>query len=220
LHKISKFRATEFAQSIPKAGITGKIHDENQLWRLGRSFGGRWNCIKFENMHDYPAIAILVAGLPGSGKTYFARRLAGKLGAAYLSSDILRKTLTPHRSYSEAEKQKVYAELESRLSHALRAAQTVVVDATFIQEDLRKRFAETARVANAKSIIIEVKASEETIRERLSHPREDSDADFAVYERLRDLHEPISLPHLVLHSDQMDVEEMIGQTKKWIGGHS
>lgn len=170
-------------------------------------------------MHDYPAIAILVAGLPGAGKTYFARKLAANLGAAYLSSDILRKTLTPDRTYSNAEKEKVYSELDHRLSHALRAAQTVVVDATFIQESLRLRFFETARIANAKSIMIEVKAGEATIRKRLERPREDSDADFAIYEKLRDLHEPISIPHLVLHSDEMNVEEMIAQAKKWIGGH-
>jgi predicted kinase len=170
-------------------------------------------------MSSSNAIAILVSGLPGSGKTYFAKRLAPVLGAAYFSSDILRKTLTPDRTYSPAEKATVYAALVERMSHSLRAAQTVVLDATFHLASTREEFIKAARAANTKTLWIEVRANKSVVRERLKLRREDSDADYGTYLKLRDEYQPIKEPHLVLHSDKSTVEEMVAHAMAWLEEH-
>jgi predicted kinase len=160
--------------------------------------------------------AILVAGLPGSGKSYFARHLAPTLEAAYFNSDILRKTLVADRHYTFSEKANIYAEMLSRFDHALRAGQTVVVDATFYKKELRDQFSDVAHAIGAKVVWVLCTASEARIRERLSHPRKDSEADFAVYKQIKDEFEPIEEPHLVLRTDHDDTETLIEKTVAWI----
>lgn len=171
---------------------------------------------EFHPMNSSPAIAILVSGLPGSGKTYFAKRLAPAIGAAYFGSDIMRKSVTPDRTYTPSEKVTVYNALLERMVHSLRASQTVVIDATFYKKDLREEFIKAAQSANSKVYWIEVRANKSVIRERLGKPREDSTADFGVYLKLRDQYEPIKEAHLTLHSDKASVGEMIAETQKWL----
>lgn len=173
----------------------------------------------FSTMSSSTAIAILVCGLPGSGKTYFAKRFAPAIDAAYFSSDIMRKTISPDHTYTPREKANVYTALLERMGHALRAAQTVVIDATFYKEGLRNEFAQEARAANTKVIWIEVLANKSVVRERLQQKREDSDADYGVYLQLRKDFEPIREPHLVLHSDKIGIEEMLQQATAWLATH-
>lgn len=170
-------------------------------------------------MSTSSAIAILVAGLPGSGKTYFAKRFAPAIGAAYFSSDIMRRSLSHERTYSPREKAEVYTALLERMGHSLRAAQTVVIDATFYKASLRNEFMQQARAANAQVLWIEVRANKSVVRERLQHKREDSDADYSVYLKLRDDFEPIKEPHLVLHTDKSEIEALVAQAIAWMEAH-
>ncbi len=168
-------------------------------------------------MMQSSVLAILVSGLPGSGKTYFAKRFAAAIGATYYSSDIVRKKLIAERSYSEDEKANVYIELEKLFSSALRLGKTVVIDATFIKRLQRDSFRKSALRCNSNVKFIEIIASEAVIRNRLSQPREDSEADWNVYQALSEIQEPIKLPHLTLSSDQNDVDTMIEEATNWLG---
>ena len=73
----------------------------------------RWNTLRAMRVLTYFDIknytmVIIVCGLPGSGKSYFAERLAKKIDADYVNSDRLRKELFPSRTYSDREKATVY----------------------------------------------------------------------------------------------------------------
>ena len=59
----------------------------------------------------YNKMVVIVFGLPGSGKSYFASRLAKKLEADYISSDQVRKKLFTRPDYSEEGKKQVYKKL-------------------------------------------------------------------------------------------------------------
>ena len=61
-------------------------------------------------------MVILVLGLPGSGKSYFAGRLAQKINAEYLNSDQIRKEMFQGRTYSDSEKAKVYEALLQKMT--------------------------------------------------------------------------------------------------------
>ena len=86
---------------------------------------------------------VLVGGLPGSGKTTIAGRLADELGAVLLSSDRVRKELAgldpvrhapaPYRSgiYSPAQTERTYTELLRRAGGLLARGETVVLDASW-----------------------------------------------------------------------------------------
>jgi len=160
---------------------------------------------------------ILIAGLPGSGKSYFGKKLADSLGAFYLNSDQVRIKMRAGGRYSDDDKLRVYRQMLDEASKALAKGANIVVDATFYRQSLRAPFATLARARQIPLYIIEVRSDESTIRRRLSASRETSEADFKVYERIRDEFEEITTPHLVLNSTDHNSDEMSRNALDYIG---
>lgn len=153
---------------------------------------------------------ILVCGLPGSGKSYFAKHLSDKIQACYLNSDICRKELFPHhRTYSEKEKQGVYDALLSNTETNLIHHRSVVLDATFYKNSLRLPFYKLAKQLNCPCSIIYIRAEETLIKERTSQIRQDSEADYSVYLKLKDVFEPIDKPYLTLQSTNNNIDDLL-----------
>jgi predicted kinase len=161
-------------------------------------------------------MVIIVFGLPGSGKSYFSKRLANELNAAYLSSDILRKKLLQNRTYSSEEKNKVYDFLLNEMIKLLREGKSVVADATFYKEEIRKKFERKINLLNEKIIFIEITADEELVKERLLKPRKDSDADFNIFLKVRKEFEPLQKEHLILKSGKDNIEAMLKDALHYI----
>ncbi|MCP2293561.1 bifunctional aminoglycoside phosphotransferase/ATP-binding protein [Nocardia amikacinitolerans] len=98
----------------------------------------------------------LVGGMPGTGKTTVARRLAAATGATVLSTDRIRTELAAARivtgeggqfgtgRYSPANKARVYDELLDRARTLLGSGVSVILDASWVDEDERHRAAELA----------------------------------------------------------------------------
>lgn len=161
---------------------------------------------------------ILVTGLPGSGKTALAGAYAEASGALHLNSDLLRRELGLTGQYRPEDKQRVYDTLLERARTALLSGRSVIVDSTFYRESIRRPFIELAQACGSRLRWVEVKADENTIRERVSRPRPDSEADFAVYERIRDLYEPLAGDHLVLWSDNETPEHQLSALRRYLSG--
>ncbi|GAB4496748.1 MAG: hypothetical protein OHK0019_29060 [Saprospiraceae bacterium] len=159
---------------------------------------------------------ILISGLPGSGKTTLAKAYAAATGAAHFNSDLLRRDLGLMGQYRPEDKKKVYDTLLERARTALRAGREVVVDSTFYKEAVREPFRQLAAECAAPLLWVEVKAQERTIRQRLQSPRPDSEADFAVFEKIKNEYEPIAEPHLVLWSDEKTLEEMLAIMREYV----
>ena len=87
---------------------------------------------------------IIVFGLPGSGKSYFASKLAKRLEAKYVSSDVVRKQLFTVRKYTGEEKTKVYDVMNKEMKEAIQQGKDIVLDATFYKGRIRNKFKETA----------------------------------------------------------------------------
>jgi predicted kinase len=152
---------------------------------------------------------ILISGLPGSGKTTLARAFSAKTGAHHLNSDLLRRELGLMGHYDPNDKEKVYASLLDQTKTALTNGQHVVVDSTFYKESIRQPFRQLAADCPVPVRWVEVCAQESTIKERLKNPRPDSDADYAVYEKIKNAEEPLPEPHLTLWSDAMPLQTMV-----------
>lgn len=164
-------------------------------------------------------MVIIVFGLPGSGKSFFASRLAAKLGATYISTDVLRFELFPKRTYSDSEKLKVYDHMLKMMVRDISDHATIVLDGTFYKESLRSKFEEEAKKLGDKLIYIEVIASEKKIKERTEKPRISSEANFDVYLKLKQEFEPVRTDHLVLDSSDLNIEAMIDQAIHYIGNY-
>jgi predicted kinase len=160
---------------------------------------------------------ILVCGLPGSGKSFFAQKLSIKTDALYLNSDILRKELFPtNRTYSEKEKQEVYDTLLERASHAIKTNKSVVVDATFYKNSLRIPFYTLAKQLNCPLTLFKIEADETLIRERTSKTRPDSEADFNVYLKLKNSFEPIEIPFCTLQSERNNIDTLLTEALNYL----
>lgn len=155
---------------------------------------------------------IAVSGLPGTGKTYFATRLAAALDWPHFNTDQVRTKLGLRGDYAPEIKQKVYDHLFDRAFEALDDHQGVVIDATFSEQHYRDQLILQATKRGYTVNFIEMTAEEETIRQRVSEDREDSEAGQAVYQKIKETYEPIPEPHLTFNSTFVPVDEMIEKT--------
>jgi hypothetical protein len=134
-----------------------------------------------------------VGGLSGSGKSTFARLIAPGLGASpgavVLRTDELRKRLLgvapdaqlPATVYSPAFYAEVYDTVLSEARALLGAGRAVVVDATFIQPDLRERVEGLAAEAGVPFRGVWLEAAPEVLAQRIEGREGDaSDATVAT----------------------------------------
>jgi aminoglycoside phosphotransferase family enzyme/predicted kinase len=137
---------------------------------------------------------LLVAGLPGTGKSKLARGLAERARFSVVRSDVVRKELagiaehvrTPPRLreavYTPEWNERTYAECLRKAEQFLFEGQRVLVDATFREERQRQAFLNAAVGWGALAGILLCQAKPETVRRRLGLREEDaSDADWSVY---------------------------------------
>jgi predicted kinase len=137
-----------------------------------------------------PALVMLM-GLPGVGKSHCARLVASALGGAHVATDHLRSRLFIAASYADEENAAVFGIAEALVDALLAEGHVVVLDATHL---VARNRAPAERVAAARGVPVFhvlVTADDADVRARLaarSAARADgdhSDADAAVYERMR-----------------------------------
>jgi hypothetical protein len=174
---------------------------------------------------------LLTCGVSGSGKTWLARQLAGRMRALHLRSDIERKRLAglgpmaDSRSapnggiYSAQFNAKTYERLYECARSSLIGGESVIVDAAFLQNSTRKQFLALAGELEVAVTILHCTAPESVLRKRIaSRQREGhdaSEADLAVLERQLSRRESLGKPEstCVIEVDTRDddsVERVLG----------
>jgi predicted kinase len=162
------------------------------------------------------SILVIVMGLPGSGKSFFAKNLANKIDAEYLGSDELRKELGLMGNYHLGIKLSVYEEMFNRAKKIHKSGKSLVLDGTFYLQQVRDLFLFLSKTTSWQCFIIHVTAPEELIAKRLSKPREDSEADLEVYMKIKSEFEPILEDHLVINSTDTNLNESLEEALKFI----
>ncbi|MCP9933180.1 AAA family ATPase [Cyanobium sp. Candia 9D4] len=155
-----------------------------------------------------PAPALVIThGVSGSGKSHRARQLCRRQGWIQLSSDVERKRLfcawgqgespplqgDPYRS--EVSDGLYGQHLPEQADRILTAGYAVVVDATFLGRDQRRRMEELARRCGVPFLILDCHCTLEQARRRIEERRQrgsdPSDADAAVLEAQLRSREPL-----------------------------
>ncbi len=156
-------------------------------------------------------VLIIISGLPGTGKSYLARRLIDRLPAVIVESDHVRKVLFPQPDYSGPESMWVHRIAHAVTERLLKAGYRVIYDATNLIEWHREKIYRIAEKVGARLVVVQVVAPEEVIRRRLAQrartrePGDVSDATWEVYEHLKRRVDPLRRPHLVVDtSGDMD----------------
>jgi predicted kinase len=165
----------------------------------------------FELSHRYalglsarPKLVVMM-GLPGVGKTYVARRLAERIDAFHLLSDSIRKQLLGipvgerridgygEGIYKGNIGKKTYDELMRRARVFLSGGYSVIMDATFLQEDLRNRARAAAASAGAPALFVFADCPERIVKSRLRRRATEtsfSDANLDVYRAMKSRFQP------------------------------
>jgi uncharacterized protein len=147
-------------------------------------------------------LAIVVCGLPASGKSSVAAALSAASGLPQISSDIVRKQLAGLAPQERGSPElylpdfdaRTYAELGRRAADQLRSQAGVVVDATFRHRRDRDAFYDAFGDA-APLLFVQCQAPAHVLARRAEARERDparvSDADLEVVLRERDAWEPL-----------------------------
>lgn len=132
-------------------------------------------------------ILIITAGLMGSGKSYQARKIAERLDAEIIRTDVLRKELfdlkTTDKHYEDFGKG-IYSEDISRLVYEkafdltkqkIKQRKTVIIDASFKRRAEREKAMEMAKTLNTRFYILECICSDNVTKNRLEKRMREND---------------------------------------------
>ena len=152
---------------------------------------------------------VVVSGLPGTGKSYFCRRLAERTPVIILESDVMRKTLFPSPTYSMAESARLFQAIHHLIEHLLKKGIPIVLDATYLSERNRERLYHIAYQLDARLVMVRVEAPFEVVQERLRNradgtgSKEDqSEADWAVFQRMKTSVQQIRRHHFAVDTSR------------------
>jgi len=151
---------------------------------------------------------IVVSGLPGTGKSYFCRKLAKRLPFIILESDTLRKTLFPASTYSPPESSRLFQAVHRLIEGLLKKGIPLILDATNLSERYREHLYHIADHLDAKLILVRVEAPPEVVYQRLkarsaeTNSENSSDADWAVFQRMKSSVQKISRNHFAVDTSR------------------
>ena len=161
---------------------------------------------------------VVMAGLPGTGKSTLAHALASKLDGRVLGKDEIRVALFSHRGieYSTAQDDFVMQVMLEAAGWILRKdpERVVILDGrTFSRQYQIDRVLEAAAELHQPWCILECVCSEKTARARLemtapAHPAENR--TFALYLEVKARFERILPPSTVIDTDK-PLEECVNQ---------
>ena len=151
---------------------------------------------------------VLMCGLPGVGKTHFARRLAAEARLQIIESDAARKALMVVPAYNAEENLRVFAACRRLMDELLNNGVPVLLDATNVTERDRAYSYTAAEGRGAEVVVVRVKAPESEVRRRLRRRERGlskdgaSNAGWDVYLKMKAREEPVARPHYVVDTSK------------------
>ncbi len=162
---------------------------------------------------------ILICGLPATGKSTVARRLAKALDAELIRTDIIRKDLIKDPKYTPEEKELVYGTVFLLAGYLLKADANVIIDGTFYNNGLRNKAKAVAKKRGKRFFLIETRCPEDIVLKRLEgrkrNLRSPSDADVEVYYKIKGIFEEIEGEHIEIETG-WNIREAIQEAVKKI----
>ena len=213
---MSRYLSATFDSTLPlvlgfykcyRAYVRGKVDgfqlDQPEIAEAQRAAATEAAQRAFAQAHGYALLPaeralIIMVGLTGSGKSHLANGLAARIGAAVISSDVVRKRLLgidpgeareqPFETgiYAPEVTERVYTSLLEEARMWLDLGKPVVLDASYLQEAQRAPAARLADADGVRFLAVECVVEEAVARERLAargeEPRGASDGRWEIYQ--------------------------------------
>ena len=153
---------------------------------------------------------IVFSGLPGTGKSTLAERVAVEIGAPAFSGDWLLGALKPHGLLSGLDRSTLLAAyydlLTTLATRQLMLRQSAVLDC-LVNDEVATRWQELADQYDARLLLVECMCSDEVEHRRRLEGRSRGipgwhEVGWDHVERMRTEYPPLTVPHLTL--DAMD----------------
>jgi adenylylsulfate kinase len=147
---------------------------------------------------------VMLAGLPGTGKSTLARAVSARLGGTVLDKDRVREALFPGALTDYTRKQddlcvRAMLEAAAYLTEKRRTPFVFIDGRTFSRHEQIDEVAQAAERAGARWRILHVTCADAIAEERLSRRDPENPAknrDVALYRRVKESFEPITYPKL------------------------
>ena len=142
------------------------------------------------NTNTQPFLIIL-SGLPGTGKSFFANRLTARIPSIVIESDRTRKALITMPTYSRKEHARVFAVCHKIIEELLSEGNVIIFDATNLTTTARSPLLRITKTLGIPSLCLAFTAPEEIIKMRLINRSSGldqssySDADWNIYTRMK-----------------------------------
>ena len=166
---------------------------------------------------------VMLAGLPGTGKSTLARTLATRLSGAVLDKDRVREVLFPGVLTDYTREQddlcvRAMLEAAAYLTERQRVEFVFIDGRTFSQHQQIDEVVRAAEGAGAQWRILHVTCSDEVAEARLSKTDPENPAknrDVALYRSVKERFEPIAYPKLDVDTTE-GVEAEVDGACRWL----
>ena len=166
---------------------------------------------------------VALSGLPGTGKSHFAKELTKRVPFMVLESDRIRKLLTSKPNYTGQEHSRVFAVCHLLIEDYLAQGRRVIFDATNLTEAFRRPLYRICRRLSAPLLLVWCTAPPDIVRARLTERAAGlyqggfSDAGWPIYRRLAPYEECIEGPHFTVDSSG-DIAAVLDEVARLASG--
>lgn len=173
-------------------------------------------------------VIVVLSGLPGSGKSYFGRRLVERFPLLVLQSDFLRRVLFSNPTYAGSESERLFDACYGLIEDLLRRGIPLLLDATNLVEHHRDRMYRMADRCGAKLILVYVKVPDQLIYKRLASrslgmdPENRSEADWGVYQKMHATMQAVSGKDFEVDTSvdiSPTIDKVVREIGRWTRGH-
>jgi predicted kinase len=170
-----------------------------------------------------PRTLLITCGLPGTWKTETSEEISKIKGYHILRTDLIRlevlkgQDVFDEKVASDMNKRvSVYDEMFRRAENLAQKDEGVILDATFIAQDLRRRAAEVAAKHNMTFVILQTRCSEEvSIARILKRTKENYESNALApeaYYNNKKKFEPVDLDDLKRRHPQLEIVHLTVDT--------